>query len=266
LYDLREAQSVAFLLLSEKYGVDRTAVIAGGKGIEPERHSEFLSDIERLAQGEPVQYVIGHTYFRDLKIRVNPSVLIPRPETEELVDLIVSENKGALKILDIGSGSGCIALALKSAMREANVYALDASPEAVATAIENSRLNRLPIHCVASDIFHDPLPASGFDIIVSNPPYVRESEKSMMHANVLKHEPHGALFVKDEDPLIFYRTILAKGKAGLKHDGKVYFEINEAFGEAMLLLFDQMGYAEGRTLKDLNGKDRMASAVWRGRF
>lgn len=260
MYDRQEAQSIAFLLLSEKYGVDRSAVIAGSRSIEPSRYTEFLSDVERIANGEPVQYVIGYTYFHDLKIKVNSSTLIPRPETEELIDLIISENEGALKILDIGSGSGCIALALKSAMRDSDIYALDVSPEAVGIAIENSALNQLFIHCVVSDIFIDPLPASDFDIWVSNPPYVRESEKRMMHENVLKHEPHDALFVKDENPLIFYRIILEKGRSYLKHGGKIYFEINEAFGGDILALFSELGYCRGRALKDINGKDRMASA------
>lgn len=263
IYPESEAKSIALLLLSEKYGIDRTTVLANQIIVfNQDQYNDLLDETRRLSAGEPVQYVIGSAHFYGLTLKVTPDVLIPRPETEELIDLVIREApSGSMKILDIGTGSGCIALALKSALKESEIYAMDISEAALSVARENSQNCGLPLYFIHDDILAGSLPPGDFDIWISNPPYVRESERTLMHDNVVNHEPPGALFVPDNDPLLFYREILRKGQKCLKPGGRIYFEINESFGREIQYLFEEQGYRGGRVMRDMNGKDRMAAAV-----
>jgi release factor glutamine methyltransferase len=215
----------------------------------------------KLKTGEPVQYVTGETSFYGCTIKVSRGVLIPRPETEELVDLIVRENKGfAGRIIDIGTGSGCIAVALAKSLPSSLVTGIDRSKRAIKTAIRNAALNRTEISFLEADIFKtgssETIPAG---LIVSNPPYVRISEKQFMHRNVLDFEPPGALFVPDDDPLRFYRAILRFAANALDRGGPIYFEINESMGKQVHDLLRSCNYSEIRIIKDINGKERFAT-------
>lgn len=212
-----------------------------------------------LKTGKPIQYIIGEAIFYDCRIKVNGSTLIPRPETEELVDLIIKENRGFNgNIIDFGTGSGCIAIALAVNMPESVVTGIDISDDALGTAEENRLLNNTKVVFRKDDILNfKNTSALKADIIVSNPPYVRISEKKNMGKNVLGFEPHLALFVNDEDPLVFYRKIIEIAGNILEPDGKIYFEINEAFGNITADLLSESGFKEISVIKDLNGRDRI---------
>lgn len=226
---------------------------------------KFFSIVKRLKTEEPIQYILGETEFYGLKFNVNPSVLIPRPETEELVDWIIKDNKQntALKMLDIGTGSGCIPVALKKHLSHAEVFAADISPEALKIAEKNAEINQTVIHFIQLNILPlgaaDRLP-DDLDIIVSNPPYVRKSEAELMQKNVLAFEPHLALFVEDDDALLFYRQIANIAGEKLRNKGLLYFEINEAFGKDVCELLKHLGFINIELKKDLSGKDRMVKA------
>ena len=213
----------------------------------------------RLKNFEPIQYILGETEFYGLKLKVNPSVLIPRPETEELVDWIIKSGlPDDSSILDIGTGSACIALALKSRFKKANVTGIDISERALDVARQNAVINGLEVRFLKADILsREPIEWENFDVIVSNPPYIRELEKSKMHANVLNFEPQIALFVSDNDPLVFYRSIAAFAKEHLTNKGLLYFEINENMGASMTELLTEFGFFEIEIRKDINGKNRM---------
>ena len=213
-----------------------------------------------LKTGKPLQYVLGETLFYNCLIKVNPGVLIPRPETEELVDLIVNENRGFTgSLLDIGTGSGCIAVALAVSFPHSQVTGIDISQPAILTAMKNAENNNAAVSFLKADLFKiDQLEIQKADIIVSNPPYVRNSEKKRMKKNVLGFEPHKALFVPDNDALKFYCAILNLARHILNPGGTVYFEINEAMGKTMNDLLESCGYNDIRIIKDINGKDRIA--------
>jgi release factor glutamine methyltransferase len=233
--------------------------------------------IKELKTNKPLQYIIGRTEFYKCKIRVNQHVLIPRQETEELVqrildDVISNEQKDAPNILDIGTGSGCIAIALKKNLPEANVSALDISEEALLLAKSNAILNQTRISFLQADILNiiprEEMNTSSrqhernkFNIIVSNPPYVRASEKEKMSSNVLDYEPHIALFVEDNDPLLFYKIIADFAFNNLSPQGKLYFEINESLGADVKKLLEEKGFKNTEVKKDMSGKDRIAIAI-----
>lgn len=230
---------------------------------------EKLKEItKRLLQKEPLQYVLGEAWFCGFRFMVGPGVLIPRPETEELVEWVISDCKfplDALSILDIGTGSGCIAVSLKRRLRKASVWACDLSPAALEIARKNATLMGAPIDFAQLD-FLDPAAREilrSFDIIISNPPYIPEEDKSTMHPNVLEHEPHLALFVPDNDALVFYRAIAAFGNTHLNPGGSIYTEIHENLGAATLQLFREAGY-ETELKKDMQGKDRMLRSRMKG--
>ena len=211
---------------------------------------------------EPIQYIFGETEFYGLPFYVTPSVLIPRQETEELVHHILENHEGEKKtILDIGTGSGCVAISLAKKNPNFDVFALDVSMDALAVTQDNITENEVSIQLVHEDILNpngiEELP--DFDIIVSNPPYITENEKSLMHENVLEFEPGLALFVDNDTPLIFYKAIAEFGNKKLKGGGKLYTEINEQFGEETKALFESLGFIEAIIHKDLNGKDRYIS-------
>ncbi len=222
--------------------------------------SRILEVLDELKKGNPVQYVIREADFMDIVFEVNAEVLIPRPETEELVHWIISNNKNnSPKILDVGTGSGCIAVSLAKYLSDAQVTALDVSENALKVAKRNALINRVNVDFIKGDILEIyEIAGAPFDIIVSNPPYVREQEKQLMNRNVTDFEPHLALFVSDNDPLIFYRTIAQKAKYWLKPNGQLYFEINEAFGNEIKDMLIGNGFSDVEIRKDINGKDRMA--------
>ena len=231
--------------------------------VSGKKYDKFQVAIERLKRYEPIQYVIGDTEFYGLEFKVNPSALIPRPETEELVAWIIDEHKKKqqISILDIGTGSGCIAVALAKHLVNATVYALDVSLEALSLAKENALTNDVNVEFIEADIFDWNFGDLQFDVIVSNPPYVRELEKEAMSANVLDHEPHLALFVKDDDALLFYRTITKVANKILKPNGQLYFEINESLGKHTNDLLSNSGFSNVELKKDHFQKDRMIKAI-----
>ena len=217
--------------------------------------------IERLKKQEPIQYILGYSDFCGLKFKVTPATLIPRPETNELVEWVACEATGNEHILDIGTGSGCIAISLANKMPQGNVTAWDISPDALAVATENSKANGCAVEFEEIDILAYKPTGELFDIIVSNPPYIKENEKAEMHSNVLDWEPHTALFVPDNDPLLFYRAIAIKGLSLLKPGGKLYFEINRAHGKETVEMLKSLGYTGIELRKDFADNDRMIRAV-----
>jgi len=212
----------------------------------------------------PVQYILGETVFYNCTVRVNRHTLIPRQETEELVDLIIKENTGFRgRIIDIGTGPGTIAIALAVNMPETEITATDISDEALRLAEENARLNNVSISFIRQDILNPGLPGGGekYDIVVSNPPYIPESERESLHINVREYEPAYALFVPDSDPLIFYRAIIRQSRTLLKPGGKLYFEIHEKMGDPLSRLLSSSGIGQIRILNDLNGKPRFITGI-----
>ena len=232
------------------------AVISGKK------QEKFQNAVNKLKNYIPIQYIIGNTEFYNLTLKVNAATLIPRPETEELVAWIINDqnNKQNISILDVGTGSGCIAIALAKNLPEAKVFALDVSEKALKIARQNAVDNGVTIEFIEADIFDVDLGNLQFDVIVSNPPYVRELEKETMSPNVLNHEPHLALFVKDDDPLLFYRSIVEVANNTLKSKGFLYFEINEFLGNLTRQLVQKLNYCNIELKKDLFMKERMIKA------
>ncbi len=257
----REAEQLIRILLEDLFGIDLKRQLMEPNLCIDERQHYLLSEaVRRLLAGEPVQYVTGMARFNDLLIKVSPAVLIPRPETEELVQKICTTlpKEASFRIWDIGTGSGCIAIALAKHFVNAEVYALDVSETALEVARENAERNNAQVHFICDDVLHpkSEIFTQPVDLVVSNPPYVCDSERAAMEANVLDWEPETALFVPDDDPLRFYRKILELAKAQLTPDGQVWFEINERMGEEMLLLCREMGFAEAEVLEDYVGKQR----------
>ena len=269
IYSGNEIKSITRLLLKQIAGLNSVQIYSG-------KDTKFTADtvnklnaaVDRLYHGEPIQYILGEAEFFGLKFKVRPGVLIPRPETEELVELILKDIKNhkdrQIQILDIGTGSGCIAVALAKNMPEAKVSAWDISGEALEVARENAEINDVTIDFSLQDIRKSGLPGEvfpKFDIIVSNPPYVCQNEKADMENHVLNHEPHLALFVDDDDPLIFYRIISQFAVKNLKKGRGLYFEINSRFGQETLRLIQQRPFDKVSLLQDLSGRDRMIRAI-----
>ncbi|MDO6801865.1 peptide chain release factor N(5)-glutamine methyltransferase [Wenyingzhuangia sp. 1_MG-2023] len=218
--------------------------------------------IDGLMTQQPIQHLIGFTEFMDLKFIVNPNVLIPRPETEELIQWIVADSisKNNIDILDIGTGTGCIPILLKHQLKQATVQTIDVSKKAIETAKENANINKVAIEFIHQDILKTEKLSKYYDVIVSNPPYVRNLEKKEMQQNVLAHEPHLALFIADEDPLIFYRKIAQLAKQALKPNGALYYEINQYLGKETVVLLKDIGFKHVTLQKDIFGNDRMIKA------
>ncbi len=259
LYPKEEIDSFIFLIFNHIYSFRKIDLLISPDFDVSIADKAKISDwVDRLKKYEPIQYVLGVTEFYGLKFRVTEDVLIPRQETEELVDLIVKRYRNfAPKILDIGSGSGCIPIALKKNLPMADIWSCDISPDALSIARENAELNSVDVSFSLFDILSsDDFPATGFEVIVSNPPYVTEREKALMHSNVLDYEPHLALFVTDQEPLLFYNNILKRSKKLLKNDGAIFFEINEAYGLEVKSLLVDNGF-DAEIVKDINGKDRI---------
>ena len=228
----------------------------------PEFAQQRVNDvISRLRRHEPLQYIVGSARFHGHKFKVTPAVLIPRPETEQLVDLIVDENPASdLRVLDMGTGSGCIAISLARALKFAQVDALDVSRDALAVARENAAALKVKVRLFESDMLQ-PQPAATYDIIVSNPPYICWSERESMERNVKDYEPGQALFVPDNDPLLFYKSIAPYAMQSLVKGGRLYLEINQRFGAEVKRLLEENGFDEVRIIEDSYGKVRFAAAV-----
>jgi release factor glutamine methyltransferase len=264
LYHARETESMAYILLEYVLKYSKTQIqLNKTEKITENYFNQIVTYTQELKTSKPIQYVLGETEFYGLPFKVNEYTLIPRPETEELVHVIINENKQeGLHILDIGTGSGCIPISLAKNLKNALVSSADISVEAIEKAKENALLNQVDINFFHRDILKwKDFDWDHFDIIVSNPPYVTEAEKNKMEKNVLDYEPHTALFVSDHDPLIFYRTIAELALQYLKKEGKLYFEINESLGHEMAELLEQKGFTNIRLLQDINGKNRMVSAI-----
>ena len=263
IYEPGEAENIFNLVIEHLTGIDlknnKTATFTPDGCF-----MKILNEIqERLQKQEPVQYILNEAWFYDIPFYVDRNVLIPRPETEELVDWIIRDHKNndAVTILDIGTGSGCIPVVLKRKLVSAQIFSCDISKEALEVAGKNAHRHQVDISFLHLDFLDSnnwtQLPKA--DILVSNPPYIPHSDQSSMHGNVLKYEPYGALFVKDNDPLVFYEAIAGAGKSVLKPNGKIYVEIHEGSGREVCLLFEQEGY-NPILKKDMQGKNRMIKA------
>ena len=272
IYGSDEANALIMILLEHYFNIDRVKI-----ALEPDlrlSESELLTlhfAVKELLKNHPIQYVLGETEFCGLRFFVNENVLIPRPETQEMVEMIANfarrDNACVIltgyKIIDIGTGSGCIAISLAKLIPNSDVTAVDVSEKALEVAKKNAEANGVNVHFVLDDILKPStaeLIDNQFDIIVSNPPYVCESEKSEMRDNVLDHEPSSALFVPDSDPLVFYRKILEFAQKTLKPNGQIWFEINERFGKETAELCHSKGFKNVEIIKDFRGKERVVRA------
>lgn len=263
LYTREEAGSIVQLLFEEFLGLKRKDVLLD-VSIDALPDGMKLA-MDKLADGMPIQYILGYTFFYGRAFKVAPEVLIPRFETEELVHLILAyQGTATPTILDVGTGSGCIAITLSLELPQSRVLGVDISASALKIAEVNAKTLHSGAEFMLGDILQRGLPAGPWDLIVSNPPYVRQSEKDRMHQNVLGHEPPQALFVSDEDPLLFYNVIANQATHCLNPGGALYFEINEAFGNETATLVEQVGFRAVSVHQDLQGKDRFVRGVWNG--
>lgn len=263
LYPSNEIASIINLVLESITGLKQSELLADKEiHFNPETIKSLKNICKELKTGKPVQYVLGETIFYDCKIKLNNHTMIPRQETEELVDMIIKENRNFHgMILDIGTGSGCIAIALAKNIPGAKITAIDISNEALMVARENAYFNHADVSFVLANILNPDFNITdSADIIVSNPPYVMESEKKYMHINVLNFEPHSAIFVPDSDPLVYYRAIISFAEKKLNSAGWLWFEINEAIGPAIAVMLQKAGYVGVTIIKDINGKERFIKA------
>ena len=268
LYEPREAANIAHLVVEHITGLSKLdRIIYKDRTLELLQQAQLEQAVEALLQQQPVQYVTGTAWFYGMELLVNPHVLIPRPETEELVEWIVNDARmcgyADMRMLDIGTGSGCIPLALKKELPAASVWGIDVSTGAVETAKANAVQQQLEVHFEEVNVLDEQATAAlpVFDIIVSNPPYIKQSEHAGMQQQVLAYEPSLALFVPDEDALLFYRVIAALAKGKLAPGGTLYFEINEALGNEVVELLKAVGFKEVVLKQDIFGKDRMVRAM-----
>ncbi|SEA00847.1 release factor glutamine methyltransferase [Flavobacterium gillisiae] len=263
IYDEGEAESFFYLILEEKRQLKRIDLALDPELVFSEEEMVLWNSIlEPLKLEIPIQYLLGKTSFYGLDFEVNDDVLIPRPETEELVEWIIKGNSNTerfkdLKILDIGTGSGCIAISLAKNIPNAKVYAIDVSEKALATAKKNAVINQVDVAFITQNILETADLNQQFDIIVSNPPYVRNLEKQEIKKNVLNNEPHLALFVEDDDALIFYKKIAALAQKNLLENGQLFFEINQYLGKDMVALLEKTNFKNIELRKDIYGNDRM---------
>jgi release factor glutamine methyltransferase len=273
LYEEQEIDSFFYIILEKLHGLKRIDLALNPQKVRDGAHlKQWKNIVSESKKQRPVQYILGETAFYGLSFLVNENTLIPRPETEELVELIIESTNyelrnTKLKVLDIGTGSGCIAISLAKYLPTSEVFAIDVSEEALAVAKKNSELNDVKVNYINVDILkindlkelatHNPQLATKFDIIVSNPPYVRNLEKDKIKPNVLEYEPHLALFVDDIDPLLFYRKIAELAIKNLNPNGKLYFEINQYLGKETIKLLEDFGFRNVELKKDIYGNDRM---------
>lgn len=265
LYDEKEIESFFYIVLESFHNKKRIDLALNPEmemdAVQLLRWESVLSDLKKE---KPIQYILGETEFYGLPFLVNENTLIPRPETEELVEWILESTKyeeqsTKLNVLDIGTGSGCIAISLAKNLPNAQVSAIDVSEKALATAHKNAEINKVDVNFILKNILETEALDEKYDIIVSNPPYVRNLEKQEIKPNVLEYEPHLALFVEDNDALLFYRKIAELAKKNLSENGKLYFEINQYLGKETVELLEEMGFKNIVLKKDIYGNDRMIS-------
>jgi release factor glutamine methyltransferase len=267
IYHKQEISAITNIIIKTVTGVSKLhELYAGGKLLSAGQAEKIWNICNELKTGKPIQYILGETIFHGCLIRVTGDTLIPRSETEELVGLVIRENKGIPKnIVDIGTGSGCIAIALAANLPLSQITGIDISEGALIIAKENAQLNNVDVSFLKGDILDfDAKSVEKADIIVSNPPYVRDSEKQLMNKNILDFEPHISLFVPDSDPLIFYKAILKTAEDILRKEGRVYFEINEVMGKQMLKLLEKAGYYDIEIIPDINSKERIIKGTKNG--
>lgn len=264
IYPAEEVQALIYLLLEKKHNMSKLDICMGkDKIFSTEERKEWEDIVKRLHNEEPVQYILNEAEFCGLCFKVTPDTLIPRPETAELVNWIIQDYSHlAPSVLDIGSGSGCIAISISAALPNAKVESWDISAAALDISRFNNEKAGTSVTFNQQDILSNYLPQRELDILVSNPPYITNSEKAEMSNNVLQWEPPTALFVSDKDPLIFYRAIAEYGCQSLKEYGSLYFEINRAYGNETVRLLEDMGYKNIILRKDLSGNDRMIKATF----
>lgn len=262
--DPEELRSVAYLVFESLFSFTKTDILSSRElFLTNDQSSKLESVVQRLNQNEPVQYILDEADFYGRTFNLNSSVLIPRPETEELVRLVVSayKMKRNLSLLDIGTGSGCIAITLALELSESTVTGYDVSDQALRVANENARRLQANASFKKHNVLLEELPGNAFDCIVSNPPYITKRERQDMQNNVLLYEPSLALFVDDNDPLVFYNTITTKAVNALKGKGSLYFEINASFGKEVAALLSTYGFEDVSIIKDLSGKDRIVKGI-----
>jgi release factor glutamine methyltransferase len=267
IYESNEIKSLTLLTLSEITGSSKAAIKAfTDRELLVDQAKKTDDILSELKTGKPLQYILGHTEFYGLPFKVTPAVLIPRPETEELVEWVLSSIKSnqlaAGSLLDIGTGSGCIPISLKKHLQGFDVASIDISSEALAIAKQNAELNNVDVNFIEGDVLNlkSEVEHSTFDIIISNPPYVTLQDKQLMHANVTDFEPHTALFVPENDPLIFYRAIADFALKRLNKNGLLFFEINESYGNETVELLNHKSFRNIELRKDMSGRDRMIKA------
>lgn len=268
IYDINETEAITLLVVAEVTGLSRASIKAfPEKELTAEQAGQIKNILAELKTGKPIQYIFGVTEFYGLPFKVNSFVLIPRPETEELVEWILEGERLKVKgerisVLDIGTGSGCIAISLKKNLADADVSAIDISEGALQTAKENAQLNKVELNFIHADILNikPAIELPKYNIIVSNPPYVTLEDKKQMHNNVTDFEPYTALFVPEHDPLIFYRAIADFALVNLIENGLLYFEINENLGKETVELLTDKGFKNIELRKDMSNRDRMIKA------
>ncbi|MGI9547272.1 MAG: peptide chain release factor N(5)-glutamine methyltransferase [Flavobacteriaceae bacterium] len=267
IYPLEEIDSFFYLSVEHYLNLERfVLVLQPHISLTKKEEQPLFECLSRLKNQEPIQYILGEVFFYGLRFFVDESVLIPRPETEELVHWILEDSKKKpldLAILDIGTGSGCIAIALSKNIPGASVFAIDNSEAALKISKRNADFHGVNVRFTNEDISQPNVPETKYDIIVSNPPYVRVSEKSQMKGNVTRYEPHEALFVSDEAPLYYYHLILNFAKTNLKENGLLYLEVNQYLAKNTAGLLEEEKFSEIELRKDLFGNDRMIRAIWR---
>jgi len=261
-YDSSELEQILQVVFSHYLSLSRIEVALNrNQKLSNKDWNKIIGVVNELKQYKPLAQIIGEWEFFGLPLKINEYTLIPRPETEELVQLIIEKNKNPLSILDIGTGSGCIALALKNELNNTEVYACDVSKEALIVATKNAKDNNLEVMFQELDILNYSHQNKKYSIIVSNPPYITHKEKELMYENVLDYEPHLALFVADDAPLVFYNAIADFAMHHLSENGKLYFEINEAYGNEVKALLTDKKFKNINIVKDINEKDRIVSCT-----
>lgn len=267
LDDKDEIMAVGYIVFQHFFKVSRTDILMGKPVLADEISIQNLKEVLlRINRHEPVQYILGLTTFYGRNFAVNPNVLVPRPETEELVHHLVNtyqRQSPPFHVLDIGTGSGCIPITLKLEIPSASVSAIDISDGALSIARENAAALQADVNFFKCDILQGEPSLKDVDLIVSNPPYIADEEKEHMHRNVLAYEPHLALFVEGDDPLLFYKVIAQKSRAMLRSGGSLWFEINARFGAEVKRSMEQHGFVAVEIMKDVTGKERFVRGEWR---